>query len=103
MILLCIYIPESHLETVKEALFAAGGGKYGNYDRSAWQVRGEGQFRPLPGSNPFIGSMGKTESVTEYRVEMILAKKDMGKIRDAIKKSHPYEEPAWHFTEIITR
>ncbi len=52
---LCYYVPESHLEVTKQAIFDAGAGRVGNYDCCCWQVRGQGQFRPLPGSQPFIG------------------------------------------------
>ncbi len=51
----CYYVPESYLETTKQAVFDAGAGHVGNYDSCCWQVRGEGQFRPLPDSSPFLG------------------------------------------------
>jgi structural hemagglutinin/hemolysin toxin protein RtxA len=90
------YVPAEHADTVKNALFAAGAGKIGNYACCAWQVLGEGQFMPLEGSNAFIGEQGRLEKVPEYRVEMMC---DTDHIHDAIaalKKSHPYEEPAYH-------
>jgi hypothetical protein len=58
---LCFFVPESHLETVKEAIFEAGAGRIGDYDRCCWQVLGDGQFRPLPGSQPFSGKQGELE------------------------------------------
>lgn len=99
---LTIYIPESHLETVKSALFTAGAGAYEAYDRCSWQVRGEGQFRALKGSRPAIGTEGVETHVTEYRVEMICPEEKLFAAREAIKKSHPYEVPAFDFTRIIT-
>jgi len=63
---LTVYVPVSHLEAVKDALFAAGAGRVGDYDRCAWQVLGEGQFRALPGAQPFVGAVGVQESVAEY-------------------------------------
>ena len=56
---LCFYVPDSHVEAVKQAVFAAGGGRVGAYDSCAWQVLGQGQFRPLTGSQPFLGSQGE--------------------------------------------
>ena len=50
-----IFIPASHLEPVKQAMFAAGAGRIGHYDCCAWQTLGQGQFRPLQDSQPFIG------------------------------------------------
>ena len=61
MFKLCIYVPETHLEPLKEAIFDAGAGRIGNYDRCCWQVLGTGQFRPLDDSQPFIGERGQVE------------------------------------------
>ncbi|HNC00548.1 MAG TPA: hypothetical protein PLS71_20045 [Leptospiraceae bacterium] len=60
---LVFYIPESHLEQVKEALFAKGAGSYKDYDHCSWQTPGIGQFRPLKGSNPFLGAIDNVEKV----------------------------------------
>lgn len=95
MLTLVVYIPESHVEEVKAALFAAGAGRYRNYDGCAWQVRGTGQFRPLAGSRPFIGTEGRIETVCEYRVEMLCAEECLGPAMAALRATHPYEEPAF--------
>jgi hypothetical protein len=94
------YVPESHLESVKSALFAAGAGRLGDYDSCAWQVKGQGQFRPLPGSDPFIGDQGRLEAVEEYRVEMICADEFIKAAVLALKNSHPYETPAFDLVKI---
>ena len=60
-------------KTVKSAVFAAGGGRIGAYDHCAWQVLGLGQFRPLDGSQPFIGEAGQVEQVEEWKVELVVA------------------------------
>ena len=62
---LCFYVPESHLEQVKGAVFAAGAGRIGAYDNCCWQVSGLGQFRPLPGSDPYLGREGEVEQVPD--------------------------------------
>ena len=92
---LTVYIPESHLEAVKDALFAAGAGCYAAYDRCCWQVLGQGQFRPLAGSAPFIGTKGQEERLPEYRVEMICADDAVAAVADALRAAHPYEAPAF--------
>ena len=61
MFKLVFFVPASHVESVKNAVFAAGAGRIGDYEHCAWQVLGEGQFRPLQGSNPFIGSQDVLE------------------------------------------
>lgn len=92
---LCFYVPEDHVEAVKRAVFAAGAGRIGNYDCCAWQVLGQGQFRPLEGSDPFLGAQGKVEKVDEYRVEMICAEDSLRGAVAALREAHPYEEPAF--------
>jgi hypothetical protein len=60
------YVPESHLVTVKSALFAEGAGHYNAYGQCCWQVLGEGQFRPLANSRPYSGKTFELEKVAEY-------------------------------------
>lgn len=92
---LCVYIPETHLEDVKQAIFAAGAGRVGDYDHCCWQTRGEGQFRPLEGANPFIGSSNELEKVLEYKVELVCRDDVIKGVVAAMKEAHPYEEPAY--------
>lgn len=88
------YVPESHLEAVKTAMFAAGAGRVGDYDSCAWQTPGQGQFRPLEGANPYLGQTGKVETKPEYKVEMVCVGELVREVIDAMKKAHPYEEVA---------
>ena len=92
---LCVYIPETHLEAVKQALFAAGAGRIGDYDSCCWQTLGQGQFRPLAGSQPFIGQQGAVETVPEYKVELVCEDALIAAAIAAMKLAHPYEEPAY--------
>jgi hypothetical protein len=101
MHILIVYIPVPQLEQVKDAIFAAGGGRYAHYDRCSWQTLGDGQFRPLEGSHPFIGSLGKEEHVPEYRVEMICEDDRIPAVTAALRAAHPYEEPAFRFVRIL--
>jgi hypothetical protein len=99
---LCFYVPESHLEDVKLAVFAAGAGRIGDYDCCCWQVSGEGQFRPLEGSQPFLGQQGSVEQVPEYRVEMVCDRPYIKAVVEALLAAHPYEEPAWDVIALVT-
>lgn len=92
---LCFYVPETHLELVKEAVFATGAGRIGDYDSCCWQTLGQGQFRPLEGSNPFLGQQGWVEQVSEYKVEMVCEEHLIEAAIAALVESHPYEEPAY--------
>jgi len=97
---LIFYVPETHLEKVKDALFSAGAGKYKNYDQCCWQIKGEGQFRPLKSSSPFIGSLERLEKVDEYRVEMVVKDEIIRIAVAALLNAHPYEEPAYSVMKI---
>ena len=92
---LVFYVPPSHLDVTKQAVFNTGAGQIGQYDHCCWQVLGEGQFRPLKGSSPFLGETGKLEVVEEYRVELVCSDGLIQDVVQALKKSHPYEEPAY--------
>ena len=98
---LTVYVPASHLDAVKDAIFAAGAGRVGDYDRCAWQVLGEGQFRALPGAQPFIGKVGALEQVAEYRVETVLPRAALAAVVSALKMAHPYETPAFDVTVLL--
>jgi len=67
----------------------------GDYDCCCWQTLGSGQFRPLENSNPFIGEKGQIERVNEYKVEMVCDEEHIKAVITALKKAHPYEEPAF--------
>ena len=92
---LSFFVPQSHVEVVKSAVFAAGGGRIGAYDHCSWQVLGLGQFRPLDGSQPFIGQAGLVEQVEEWKVELVVSDELIGVVVAALKQSHPYETPAY--------
>lgn len=91
---LFFYVPASDLEAVKAAIFATGAGRIGNYDHCCWQVRGQGQFLPLAGARPHLGTVGTVEQVDEYRVELILPGDQVAAALAAMKHAHPYEEIA---------
>ena len=99
---LCFYVPESHVEQVKNAVFLVGGGRVGAYDRCCWQVLGEGEFRPLRGSVPFLGQQGESEKVCEYKVELVCEAGCIGAAVVALLDAHPYEQPAWDVVVLAT-
>jgi hypothetical protein len=92
---LCFYVPLPDCDRVKQAVFDAGAGRIGNYDACCWQVAGRGQFRPLAGSQPHIGERDELETVEEYRVEMVCDDDVVEAAVKALKRAHPYEEPAY--------
>ncbi len=94
------FVPPMQLDTVKYAVFKAGAGRIGNYDCCCWETSGTGQFRPLDGSNPFVGETGKIEQVAEVKVEMVCAEKYIEPVIAALKKAHPYETPAYQYWRV---
>ena len=99
---LIFYVPDSHLESLKKALFKAGAGRIGHYDCCAWQTFGKGQFRPLAASNAFIGTKNEITTVAEYKVEMVCARESIQAVLQALIRAHPYETPAHCVFEIKT-
>ncbi|HEY9018324.1 NGG1p interacting factor NIF3 [Thiomicrospira sp.] len=102
MFKLVFFVPESALEQVKSAIFEAGAGRQGDYDQCAWQTKGEGQFRPLKGSQPYIGDLNRLEKVMEYRVETLVDAEVIDGVIQALKQAHPYEEPAYEVIRLET-
>ncbi len=103
MYLIAFYVPESHLNEVKTAMFNAGAGRIGNYDACCWETEGHGQFRPLAGSTPFLGSRDQIEQIEEFKVEMVCEKEKIEPVLHALVAAHPYEEPAYHAVETLTQ
>lgn len=101
MLKLVYYVPESHLEATKTAIFNAGAGTIDNYEHCAWQILGTGQFKPMAGAQPFIGTVDTIEKVPEWRVELIVDEACAKQVLAALKASHPYEVPAYAFTQLV--
>ncbi|MCF6191392.1 MAG: divalent cation tolerance protein CutA [Cocleimonas sp.] len=95
------YVPEKQCEQVKQAMFNAGAGVLGNYQKCSWQTLGQGQFKPLEGSQPFLGKQGEIETVSEYKVEMLCTEENIKPVIQALKSSHPYEVPAYFVTKTM--
>lgn len=92
---LSVFVPSTHAEAVKAAVFAAGAGHIGSYDQCGFSTIGEGSYRPLEGSQPFVGSLHKTEQAEEIRFETIYPKHVEGQLIAALLQAHPYEEVAY--------
>ncbi len=92
---LVIFVPKEKVNEVRDAISTAGAGHIGNYSHCTFQGVGEGTFKPLEGSNPYIGSVDKLEMVNEYRLETIVPQDKLNKVLNAMLKSHPYEEVAY--------
>jgi dinuclear metal center YbgI/SA1388 family protein len=94
------FVPHGRVQRVIDALANAGAGSIGDYDRCAFLADGEGTFRPGPVSNPAIGTRGEIEVVSETRIEMVLPRVNRDAVVEALRRAHPYEEPAFDVFEI---
>lgn len=94
------YVPSADAQLVLDALSAAGAGAIGDYRRAAFLDEGTGTFVPQPGATPAIGSIGEVEEVAEIRIEMVLPRARRTEVVLALRRVHPYEEPAYGIVEL---
>jgi hypothetical protein len=97
---LVVFVPESALDTVRDALFAAGAGRVGEYERCSWYTAGTGTFMGGESSDPAIGEAGREEHVPELRLETVFPADQQREVLAALQNAHPYEEPAYDVYEL---
>ena len=90
-----VYVPKDAAKRVAAAMHDAGAGIVGDYDRAMFSSPGTGQFRPLAGANPAVGSVGELETVDESRLELVAKPALREMVRTALLTAHPYEEVAY--------
>jgi dinuclear metal center YbgI/SA1388 family protein len=95
LVKLVTFIPENHLEKVREALFEAGAGMIGGYDKCSFSTPGTGSFRAGNDTEPYTGEKGKIHFEKEVRFETILFSHMKGRVVKALLETHPYEEVAY--------
>ena len=94
------FVPVNYADIVKQAVFNVGAGSMGDYAECSWETLGTGQFKPLEGSNPFIGLPNKLERVQELKVEMLCQENLIENAIKVLKLAHPYEEPAYDVVKL---
>lgn len=100
---LVVFVPAGYENPVADALFAAGAGEVGRYDRCSFRSYGTGTFRPGPGTAPFLGRAGVTEAARELRLETILPRAAANRVVEKMIKAHPYEEVAYDLVPLANR
>src|SRR5699024_8248491 len=91
---LVVFVPMDHESKVRDALSEAGAGHIGAYSHCTFQSKGQGTFKPLEGTNPFIGTKDELTVVDEVKLETIVAEEKLPSVLRAMEKAHPYEEVA---------
>lgn len=97
---LVIFVPASHEAPLLEALFAAGAGGIGGYTECSFGSSGQGSFRPGEGAHPFSGEVGRRHQAEERRLELVYARPVEAAVIAALRRTHPYEEPAFDIVPI---
>ena len=92
---LVVFVPREALDPLREALFAAGAGRIGNYERCSWYTEGTGTFLGGAGSSPSVGQSGREQRVAELRLETVYPEELEAEVVAALREAHPYEQPAF--------
>jgi hypothetical protein len=95
------FVPQEALDATREAVFAAGAGRIGDYERCSWYTKGRGTFLGREGSDPTVGEPGREEHVDEYRVETVVPAALARGVVDALVAAHPYEEVAFELYPLV--
>jgi hypothetical protein len=98
---LVVFVPSSALEAVRDALFAAGAGRIGAYERCSWYTEGTGTFLGGESTNLAIGKAGREERVPELRLETVYPAEAHEQVLAALRAAHPYEEPAFDVYALV--
>ena len=98
---LVVFVPEAALDTVRDALFEAGAGRIGAYERCSWYTAGTGTFLGGEASDPTIGEKGREERVPEFRLETVFPEERHEQVVSALRRAHPYEEPAFDVYSLL--
>ena len=103
MVKLVWFVPEEALDATRDAVFGAGGGVIGEYERCSWYTKGTGTFLAREGADPAVGEAGAEEHIEEYRVEVLVPDESVAAAVDALREAHPYEEVAFDLYPLHTR
>jgi hypothetical protein len=92
---LVVFVPREALAPVRDALFAAGAGRIGDYERCSWYTEGTGTFFGGEGTEPSVGQPGREQRVAELRLETVFPEELQAEVVEALRRAHPYEEPSF--------
>jgi dinuclear metal center YbgI/SA1388 family protein len=92
---LVVFVPDTDLQKVSDAVFAAGAGVIGQYNECSFRLAGTGTFYGTDSTNPVVGQKGRREEVSEWRLEVVVPENQVAGVVSAMRKAHSYEEPAF--------
>jgi dinuclear metal center YbgI/SA1388 family protein len=92
---LITFAPHDKAEEVRQAVFAAGAGRIGNYGECSFNTRGTGTFKAEEGADPYVGSIGEQHQEEETKIEIVFPFYLESQVVRALEASHPYEVVAY--------
>jgi hypothetical protein len=98
---LVVFVPREALDAVRDAIFAAGAGRIGDYERCSWYTEGTGTFLGGEETDPTVGERGREERVAEFRLETVFPEERQADVVAALRRAHPYEEPAFDVYPLV--
>lgn len=103
LIKLYTFAPNAQAEKIRSAIFEAGAGYIGNYSECSFNAPGTGTYKPMQGSDPYTGEVGKRHEEPETKIEVIFPKYLTGKVVSALIAAHPYEEVAYDLVPLLNK
>ncbi len=94
MLKIFVIAPKEYTDQIIDAMANAGAGIIGNYSHNAFITEGLGNWKSEEGANPAIGEVGKMSREPEAKIEMVCPEEKLNEVLTAIRRIHPYEEPA---------
>jgi hypothetical protein len=98
---LVVFVPREALDAVRDAVFTAGAGRIGDYERCSWYTEGTGTFFGGEETDPTVGERGREERVAEFRLETVFPEERQADVVAALRQAHPYEEPAFDVYPLV--
>ena len=100
---LVVFVPAEAVDVVRDAVFAAGAGRIGDYERCSWYTEGTGTFQGGESTTPSVGRRGADQRVAELRLETVYPLESEAEVIEAMRAAHPYEEPAFDLYELLEK
>ena len=98
---LVVFVPREALDPLRDALFSAGAGRIGDYERCSWYTQGTGTFLGGESTDPAIGEKGHEQRTAELRLETVFPEERQAEVIEALRRAHPYEEPAFDIYALL--
>jgi hypothetical protein len=93
------FVPAEALDATRDAVFEAGAGRIGDYERCSWYTAGSGTFLGGEDTDPAVGESGREEHVPELKT--VVPAESLDDVVAALREAHPYEEPAYDVYPLV--